>query len=242
MQRRSTASCGLKRWCDPRPADIQTTRLAQISGPAEARPIGAPRTMDSEYSPRAGGRLFGCPWIFQRHGAPERLHIDGFLLRLFLPGNDAAMTVAERINLLASRSFMIQGCALALSPVVRADGAGVVPLLILILALRPGRIGSAIGLSPMLGDDAIWWSFRIVSGFSLTLDCVHYRYGTWRKKTPPSPPEDRAPSGTHDRGPTVSDRGRRPPALPATRPALPAATAAKPAPARPRSTCAMYCS
>ena len=71
-------------------------------------------------------------------GAPERLHFDGFLLRLFLPCNDAAMTVAERINLLASRSFMIQGCTLALSPVARANGAGVVPLLILILAFGRG--------------------------------------------------------------------------------------------------------
>jgi len=53
-------------------------------------------------------------------------------------GNDAAMTVAERINLLASRSFMIQGCTLALSPVARANGAGVVPLLILILAFGRG--------------------------------------------------------------------------------------------------------
>lgn len=114
------------------------------------------------------------------------LIFDGILLRLFLPHDDAAIAIAEHINLLASWSFLIQGCTLALSSVVRANGAAIVPLLILALAFGPGRVGSAIGLEPLLGPDSIWWSFSIGSIISLLLNYAYYRYGNWRKPAVPA--------------------------------------------------------
>lgn len=108
---------------------------------------------------------------------------DAALLRLFLPQNETSVLIAEHINLLASWSFIIQGSTLALSSVVRANGAGMVPLLILLVAFVPGRIGTAIALEPFLGADALWWSFPIGAAISLVLHQLYYRYGNWRKPT-----------------------------------------------------------
>jgi putative MATE family efflux protein len=134
---------------------------------------------------RIGLIAMGVNFLMTGGAVIVALLFDGALLHLFLPGDDAAVRIAEHINLLASWSFIIQGCTLALSSVVRANGATMMPLLILALAFGPGRVGSALGLTPLLGDDAIWWSFPIGSIISLVLNYVYYRYGNWRTSTLP---------------------------------------------------------
>ncbi|HEX7855463.1 MAG TPA: MATE family efflux transporter [Sphingobium sp.] len=109
------------------------------------------------------------------------LLLDGPMLRLFLPHHEDAVAIGQHINLLASWSFIIQGMTLALSSVVRANGAGIIPLLILVIAFIPGRVGSALGLEPWLGTDAIWWSFPVGSILSLILNQIYYRHGSWKK-------------------------------------------------------------
>ncbi len=64
---------------------------------------------------------------------------------------------------------------------VRANGAVVGPLVILAIAMFPVRFGLANLFEPMLGSDAIWWSFPAGSLASMVMTIAYYRYGNWRK-------------------------------------------------------------
>ncbi|WP_162527128.1 MATE family efflux transporter [Sphingomonas solaris] len=109
---------------------------------------------------------------------------DGPLLRFFLPHDPGAIAIAQHLNLLASWSFILQGSTLAMSSVVRANGAVVVPLIALFVAFGPGRIGAALVLEPVLGVDALWWSFPLGAAISMILNGLYYRYGGWRAPSP----------------------------------------------------------
>jgi putative MATE family efflux protein len=107
--------------------------------------------------------------------------LDHWILGIFLGANMAAINIATHINVIASGSFILFGVTLVLSSVARANGATLAPLLIMTLALLPGRVGAAIMLEPWLDDDALWWSFPIGSALSLLLTVAYYRHGSWRK-------------------------------------------------------------
>jgi putative MATE family efflux protein len=106
---------------------------------------------------------------------------DRVALGLFLPGADEAIDIGVRIGLLASWSFILMGVSAVLSAVMRANGVAVAPLIILIVAYIPGRLGAIYALRPLIGDDAIWWSFPIGSAISLALTGAYYMYGPWRQ-------------------------------------------------------------
>jgi Na+-driven multidrug efflux pump len=65
--------------------------------------------------------------------------------------------------------------------VIRANGAVWGPLAIMTIAMFPVRLGVAFALQPVLGTDALWWSFPIGSGANLALAALYYRYGKWRE-------------------------------------------------------------
>ena len=90
--------------------------------------------------------------------------LDRIMFALFLRGDDATIAIASHINLLAGWSFILTGIMLALSAVTRANGAALAPLIIMILAFIPGRLGLAYAMSPLIGADAIWWSFPLGCG------------------------------------------------------------------------------
>ncbi len=106
---------------------------------------------------------------------------DRLVLSLFLGQDDAAVDIARHINLLSSWSFSLLGVTMVLSAVPRANGATMAPLVIMTLSLVPGRLGVAYLLAPVLGSDALWWSFPAGSGIGLLLTALYYRYGGWRK-------------------------------------------------------------
>jgi hypothetical protein len=45
----------------------------------------------------------------------------------------------------------------------------------------PVRLGMAVLLRPVLGMDALWWSFPLGSGTTLTLAALYYLHGGWRR-------------------------------------------------------------
>ncbi|KQN04585.1 MATE family efflux transporter [Sphingobium sp. Leaf26] len=103
------------------------------------------------------------------------------LLSLFLGTNQAAIDAAWHMQLLASWSFMIFGVTMILFGVMRANGAVVAPLLILIFTLFGVRLGFyELGYSA-LGSDALWLSFPVGSGVALLLAWAVYAKGGWRK-------------------------------------------------------------
>jgi len=106
---------------------------------------------------------------------------DRAALALFLPGADNAIDIGVRIGLLASWSFILMGVSSVLSAVMRANGVAIAPLIILIIAYIPGRLGAIYTLRPLIGDDAIWWSFPVGSVIALALNTAYYMYGPWRQ-------------------------------------------------------------
>ena len=118
--------------------------------------------------------------------------LDRHVLWLFLGSDADSISIAMRINLLASWSFILFGVSMVLSATVRANGAAVGPLIILAVAMFPVRFGLAYALEPSLGADAIWWSFPAGSLASLAMTIAYYRAGGWRAARlvpPPGPIE-----------------------------------------------------
>jgi hypothetical protein len=81
-----------------------------------------------------------------------------------------------------------------LAGVVRSTGAVMAPVLILAIAMWGIRVPVARWLQPVMGVDAIWWSFPISSVCSMLMMLAYYRWGNWRKATC-CPPAGRA--GNH---------------------------------------------
>ncbi|MBP6689599.1 MAG: MATE family efflux transporter [Hyphomonadaceae bacterium] len=107
--------------------------------------------------------------------------IDPYIVQLFLPGAPHAVAAAEHINNIAGWSFILFGVTFVLFGVVRATGAVMPPLIILIISLIGVRIGFAKMLEPYWGQEAIWWSFPTSMIVSASLAYAYYRWGGWRK-------------------------------------------------------------
>ena len=145
---------------------------------------------------------------------------DRWTLALFLPGASVALDNARHLNHIAVWSFLFFGVTFVVSGVVRATGAVLPPLLILALALWGVRVPFALLLQPVMGADAIWWSFPASSVCAMLMSLAYYRWGRWRQarmmagdarevavpaEVPaqaPSPVADRCPEPAGDPQPT----------------------------------------
>ncbi|CAN5341742.1 MATE family efflux transporter [soil metagenome] len=117
---------------------------------------------------------------------------DRPVMTLFLSADSGALPIARHIQLIASWNFVIFGMTMVLFSTVRANGAVVAPLIFLFVAMYPVRIGFATLATPVLGADALWWSFPIGSLANLAMASAYYRYGGWRNqvlRVPPDPEE-----------------------------------------------------
>ncbi|TLY51236.1 MAG: MATE family efflux transporter [Gammaproteobacteria bacterium] len=110
-------------------------------------------------------------------------------LNLFLRGDGGAIEIAQHINHVVVWSFLFFGISFVLAGVVRATGAVMAPLVILIIALWCVRLPFAYALVSSWGADAIWWSFPLGSLVSMSLSAAYYRWGGWRNaRMLPTPP------------------------------------------------------
>ena len=107
--------------------------------------------------------------------------VAGHALGLFLPRGSVAVQIAVHLNTIVAWSFVFFGVALVLFGVVRANGAVVAPLIILVLTLLCVRFPVAVLLLDRLHEDAIWWSFPSSSLLSVVLAMLYYRFGRWRE-------------------------------------------------------------
>lgn len=110
--------------------------------------------------------------------------VDRDAFMFFLGRDDAAIAIARHIHALVSWSFVLFGISFVLASVVRAAGAVIAPLLIMIVAFLCLRVPAAMLLTPLLGADAVYWAFPIGSGSSLLMTAAYYRYGGWRAFRP----------------------------------------------------------
>ncbi|MGE3302525.1 MAG: MATE family efflux transporter, partial [Hyphomonadaceae bacterium] len=101
-------------------------------------------------------------------------------LHLFLP-EGAALAIAQHINFHVMWGFVAFSVTFVLFGVVRANGAVVVPLAMLICSIWLLRVPLASIGSLYFGPDAIWWSFPTGTCFSAVLATLYYKFGGWRK-------------------------------------------------------------
>ncbi|MCV3209034.1 MATE family efflux transporter [Mesorhizobium sp. YC-39] len=105
---------------------------------------------------------------------------DRPVLSLFLSSDSAAIDIAAHINNVASWSFILFGITIVLFATVRATGAVMPPLIILVISVLIVRTGFAYFFRSVIGEEALWWSFPAGSLTSLLLAAAYYRFGRWR--------------------------------------------------------------
>jgi Na+-driven multidrug efflux pump len=103
------------------------------------------------------------------------------LLSLFLPAQSTAIDIAVHINYIVGWSFILMGVSMVLTFLVRANGAVLAPLLILIFSSVLVRFSVGFGLYPQFGADAIWWAFIAASIASMVFSVAYYLLGKWRE-------------------------------------------------------------
>jgi putative MATE family efflux protein len=117
-----------------------------------------------------GGSLILIVYLLGKHA-----------LGLFLPAGSAAVNISLHLNFIVLWSFVFFGTSMVLYGVVRATGAVIAPLVMLIVALWLVRVPFAYAMLDRWQADAIWWSFPIASLTSLVMSFGYYRFGGWRK-------------------------------------------------------------
>lgn len=110
------------------------------------------------------------------------LLFDRPALVLFLGPDSPAVPLARHIQLLASWNFILFGVTMVMTATMRAGGAVIVPLVILVIALYPVRLGFYYLTYDWLGPDAIWLSFPIAGVAALVMAWWAYRYSGWRAR------------------------------------------------------------
>lgn len=103
------------------------------------------------------------------------------LLGLFLPDGSPAIAIAIHINHIIGWSFILMGVSVVVTFAVRANGAVLAPLLILIFSAIVVRFLVGFGLHDRFGADAIWAAFIATSIASGILSIAYYLHGGWRK-------------------------------------------------------------
>lgn len=102
-------------------------------------------------------------------------------LGLFLPTDGGAIDIAVHLNSVILWSFAFFGVSMVLFGVVRATGAVMPPLIILMLSLWCIRVPFASLMVGRWQAEAIWWSFPLSSMISLAMAVGYYRFGGWRR-------------------------------------------------------------
>lgn len=110
------------------------------------------------------------------------LLFDRPALGLFLGSDSAAVPLGRHIQLLAGWNFMLFGITMVYSSTMRAGGAVIIPLIIIIVSLYPVRLGFYYLTYERLGADAIWLSFPVGAVASVALGWWFYHRTPWREK------------------------------------------------------------
>jgi putative MATE family efflux protein len=117
-----------------------------------------------------GGSLIAIVYLLNTHA-----------LGLFLPAHSAALRLSAHLNGIVLWSFIFFGATMVLFGVVRATGAVVPPLIMLVISLWLIRVPFAYSMLDRWQADAIWWSFPLASVMSMLMAIGYYRFGGWRK-------------------------------------------------------------
>lgn len=106
---------------------------------------------------------------------------DRPLLALFLGAGSAAIPLAEHMQVLSTWGWVLSGVMMILIGTMRAYGAVLLPLLIMFVSQYPARLGFYEVLYPVIGPDALWWSYPFGGVIAVLLTWAAYAKGGWRK-------------------------------------------------------------
>jgi Na+-driven multidrug efflux pump len=101
-------------------------------------------------------------------------------LALFLPKESPALVLAVHANRIVAVTFIFFGISTVLFGVVRATGAVVAPLLILIATVLVMRFSVAYAFVDRWQIDAVWWSFPVSGAALAGCAFIYYKFGGWR--------------------------------------------------------------
>jgi len=107
--------------------------------------------------------------------------IEGYALRLFLPGDSPSLPIAAHMNHIVLWGFIPFGVTFVITGLVRSTGAVWAPLFAIILSGWIVRIPFAMILKAHFGVDAVWWSFPLGSIVATAYLGAYYKWGGWRK-------------------------------------------------------------
>jgi len=103
------------------------------------------------------------------------------LTGFFLPTGSPAIALAAHINLMIGWTFVLMGISMVVGSVVRANGAVIMPFIILVLSAVVMRFVIGFWLYPFWGADAIWAAFAASAVTSAVLSLAYYLHGGWRR-------------------------------------------------------------
>ena len=147
-----------------------SSMAAQNVGAGKWDRVGKVATTGVLFNFLIGGSLITTVFVFNQHA-----------LSLFLPAHGAALDLSAHLNRIVIWSFLFFGTSIVLFGVVRATGAVIAPLIMLIISLWLIRVPFAFSVLDRWQADAIWWSFPISSVISMLMAVAYYRFGGWRK-------------------------------------------------------------
>ncbi|MCE2841494.1 MAG: MATE family efflux transporter [Novosphingobium sp.] len=107
---------------------------------------------------------------------------DRPVLELFLGATSPSVQAALHIQDLAIWTYLPFGVTIVLFGTLRAYGANYAALLVLFTSMYVVRLGAYYLLYPLLGADALWYSFVISSITSLGFTLLVYFRLPWRKR------------------------------------------------------------
>lgn len=128
---------------------------------------------------------FGLLFNFLLSGVPVVLIylVEVQAVGIFLPPGSPAIEIAVHMNHIILWSYPLFGISMVLSGVVRAAGAVMAPLAILVIAMLVVRQPLAEYGSAQWGADGLWWSFSISAIVAAALSGAYYLAGSWRSAT-----------------------------------------------------------
>ncbi len=147
-----------------------SSMAAQNVGAGKWGRVGKVATAGVMFNLLIGGSLIAVILLLNRHA-----------LGLFLPADSAALGISAHINGIVIWSYLFFGTSMIMFAVVRATGAVMPPLIMLVVALWLIRVPFAYSMLDRWQADAIWWSFPLASATSMLMAIAYCRYGGWRK-------------------------------------------------------------
>jgi putative MATE family efflux protein len=106
---------------------------------------------------------------------------DRPVLELFLGAGSASVPAALHIQDIAIWTYLPFGITIVLFGTLRAYGVIYAQLLVLFAAMYGVRLGAYYVLYPVIGPDALWYSFLLSSVLSMVLTLAVYFYAPWRQ-------------------------------------------------------------